>query len=38
MRREWELFDVDEGEDLATEIRECYIPDFCKWKNYDPYA
>jgi hypothetical protein len=25
--REWKLFDGDEGEDLATEIREYYIPD-----------
>jgi len=24
--RDWKLFDGDEGEDLATEIREYYIP------------
>src|SRR5258708_5171393 len=32
------LFDADQGEDLATEIREYYIPDFSDWKNHDPYA
>ena len=36
--REWKLFDADEGEDLATEIREYYIPDFSDWKNHDPYS
>jgi len=36
--REWKLFDGDEGEDLATEIREYYIPDFSEWKNHDLYA
>jgi TIR domain-containing protein len=36
--RDWELFDVDEGKDLAVEIREYYIPDFSDWKNHDPYA
>jgi hypothetical protein len=35
--REWKLFDADAGEDLATEIREYYIPDFSEWKNHDPY-
>jgi hypothetical protein len=35
--REWKLFDGDEGEDLATEIREYYIPDFSEWKNHDLY-
>jgi len=35
--RNWELFDADEGKDLATEIREYYIPDFTNWKNHDPY-
>ncbi|MGA2746324.1 MAG: hypothetical protein ABSE44_16635 [Candidatus Sulfotelmatobacter sp.] len=38
MRREWKLFDVDEGEDLAIEIREYYIADFSEWKNHDSYA
>jgi hypothetical protein len=36
--REWKLFDGDEGEDLATEIREYYIPDFSEWKNHDLYV
>ncbi len=36
--RDWELFDADEGKDLAAEIREYYIPDFSDWKNHDPYA
>ena len=35
--RNWELFDGDEGKDLATEVREYYIPDFSNWKNHDPY-
>ena len=36
--RDWKLFDADEGEDLATEIREYYIPDFSEWKNHDSYV
>jgi uncharacterized protein YjbI with pentapeptide repeats len=36
--RDWELFDADEGKDLAGEIREYFIPDFSEWKNHDPYA
>lgn len=36
--QDWELFDADEGKDLAVEIREYYIPDFSDWKNHDPYA
>ena len=36
--RDWELFDADEGKDLAVEIRELFIPDFSEWKNHDPYA
>jgi len=35
--RDWELFDADEGKDLAVEIREYYIPDFSAWKEHDPY-
>jgi len=35
--RDWELFDADDGKDLATEIREYYIPDFSEWKNHDSY-
>jgi hypothetical protein len=34
----WKLFNADEGRDLATEIREYYIPDFSEWKNHDLYA
>jgi hypothetical protein len=33
--RDWKLFDAHEGEDLATKIREYYIPDFSEWKNHD---
>jgi len=36
--RDWELFDADEGRDLAVEIRGYYIPDFSDWKNHDSYA
>jgi len=36
--RYWKLFDADEGEDLATEVREYYIPGFGEWKNHDSYA
>jgi uncharacterized protein YjbI with pentapeptide repeats len=36
--RDWELFDADEGKDLAVEIREYYIPDFSNWKNHGSYA
>jgi uncharacterized protein YjbI with pentapeptide repeats len=35
--RDWKLFDADEGEDLAAEIREYYIPDFTEWKSHDFY-
>jgi uncharacterized protein YjbI with pentapeptide repeats len=35
--RDWELFDADEGKDLAVEIREYYIPDFSEWKSHDSY-
>lgn len=35
--RDWELFDADEGKDLAKEIREYYIRDFSQWKNHDHY-
>jgi hypothetical protein len=31
--RDWELFDADTGKDLATEIREYFIPDFSPWKQ-----
>ena len=33
--RKWDLFDADEGRDLAAEIREFYIPDFSEWKSHD---
>jgi uncharacterized protein YjbI with pentapeptide repeats len=33
----WELFDADEGRDLAAEVREYFIPDFSNWKNHDDY-
>jgi hypothetical protein len=35
--QKWELFDADEGRDLAQEIREYYIPDFSNWKDYDVF-
>jgi hypothetical protein len=36
--RDWELFDADEGTNLAVEIREYYIPDFSDWKHHDAYS
>jgi hypothetical protein len=36
--QKWELFDGDEGRDLAQEIREYYIPDFSRWKDYDKFT
>jgi hypothetical protein len=36
--QEWECFDADRGKDSAREIREYYIPDFTKWKDYDRYG
>lgn len=35
--REWELFDADEGRDLAQEVREYLIGDFSKWKDHDSF-
>jgi len=35
--RDWELFDADEGVDLAAEIREYLIPDFSHWKDHDAF-
>ena len=35
--KEWECFDADTKKDLATEIREYYIPDFSDWKNPAAY-
>jgi len=31
--RSWERFDADTGKDLATEIREYFIPDFSTWAH-----
>jgi hypothetical protein len=33
----WECFDADTAKDLATEIREYYIPDFTTWKDHDTF-
>lgn len=33
----WECFDADTAKDLATEIREYYIPDFSQWKDHDAF-
>ena len=33
----WECFDADSGKDLATELREYFIPDFSDWKNHDAF-
>jgi len=35
--KKWECFDADTKKDLATEIREYYIPDFSNWKTPDIY-
>jgi hypothetical protein len=34
---QWECFDADTKKDLATEIREYYLPDFSQWKDHDRY-
>jgi hypothetical protein len=34
---QWECFDADTKKDLATEIREYYLPDFSHWKDHDSY-
>ncbi|MDT7689509.1 MAG: hypothetical protein QOE46_2268 [Acidobacteriota bacterium] len=33
----WECFDADTGEDLATEVRGYFIPDFSNWKDQDAF-
>jgi TIR domain/Pentapeptide repeats (8 copies) len=33
----WECFDADSSKDLATEVREYYIPDFSNWKDHDAF-
>ena len=35
--KRWECFDADTAKDLATEIREYYIPDFTAWKDHDAW-
>ena len=35
--RDWECFDADGGMDLATELREYFIPDFSHWKDHDAF-
>ena len=37
MLRDWECFDADSGKDLATELRETFIPDFSHWKEHDQF-
>ena len=34
---QWECFDADTKKDLATEIREYFIPNFSHWKSPDAY-
>ena len=29
----WECFDADSGKDMAREVREYFIPDFCEWND-----
>jgi uncharacterized protein YjbI with pentapeptide repeats len=33
----WECFDADTGEDLASEVRQYFIPDFSNWKDHDAF-
>lgn len=33
----WECFDADTREDLASEVRQYFIPDFSNWKNHDAF-
>jgi hypothetical protein len=33
----WECLDPETGTDLAAEIREYYVPDFCNWKDHDSF-
>lgn len=35
--RRWRCFDADRGVDLATEVREYFIPDFSRWKEHDEF-
>jgi hypothetical protein len=34
---QWRCFDADIGRDLARDIREYFIPDFTRWREYDFY-
>lgn len=31
--RTWHSFNADVGKDMAVELREYYIPDFCEWRD-----
>ena len=33
----WECFDADTAEDLASEVRQYFIPDFSNWKEHDDF-
>jgi hypothetical protein len=33
----WECFDADTREDLASEVRQYFIPDFSNWKDHDAF-
>lgn len=35
--RKWECIDADRGQDLATEVREYFIPDFSNWRDHDVF-
>ena len=30
-------FDAETGKDLTAEVRECFIPGFSKWEDYDAF-
>jgi hypothetical protein len=33
----WECFDPENGQDLADEVRQYFIPDFAQWKEHDRF-
>ena len=35
--RDCSCCDADSGKDLATELRETFIPDFARWKEPDSF-
>lgn len=35
--RQWKCFDSDQGKDLATELREYFIPNFRSWRQESRY-